>query len=178
MTEIDELERRIAAALDRIARGVEAIERPAPEPPAEPEAATADTVDPEAHAALATALEDERLANAQLEERVRALHDRQERQVADLRAQVTEGRESLAALEAELQQMRRAHETLREANAELTRALAEGAPSGTLIDAALAAELESLRAERAVETAETRAVLSALEPLLAEAAATQEGETA
>ncbi|MHA6344805.1 hypothetical protein [Roseivivax sp. CAU 1761] len=176
MSEIDELQHRIASALDRIAVGAEALERVRPAADPEPPA-----TDPEELAELRAALEDERLANRQLEERVRALKERQEGQLAELRAQIGAGREGLLHLDAELQRMRQANETLEAATQELSRALAEGAGDKAMIDRAMLAELESIRAARAADEAEARAVLGALTPLLADAAraeaADQNGET-
>ncbi|MDU8912681.1 hypothetical protein [Aestuariicoccus sp. MJ-SS9] len=180
MTQIDELERRITQALDRIAQGVEALDAgaaaPAPEAEATPEAGDSDEV-----VGLRAALEDEKLANAQLEERVRALHDRQDGQVAGLQEQLAAHRESMERLDGELQRLRKANEMLRVTNQEMRAALEENVGEPHLINKAMLAELESIRAARATEAAETRAILDALEPMLAEAAqepAENEGETA
>lgn len=181
MTEIDELERRIAAALDRIAKGVEGLERrpePAPEADdapvaedvAEPAAPSETAADPEEIARLTAALEDERLANQQLEERLQGLREKQERQVAGLQEQVAAAREAFGQLDAELQRLRQANTALESTVEDLTRALAENVGEPDLINKAMQAELESLRATRAADDAEARAVLGALTPLLAEAA--------
>lgn len=66
MSDISDLESRISAAMDRISRGLESMTAPAAE---------ADTSEQDA---LRTALEEEKLANSQLEERVRALNMRLE----------------------------------------------------------------------------------------------------
>lgn len=176
MTQIDELERRIAQALDRIAQGVEALDGPTAAPTAAPGGEDGEDAE-----ALREALEEERLANAQLEERVRALHDRQDGQVAGLQEQLGAQRESLERLDGELQRLRKANEMLRVTNQEMRAALEENVGEPHLINKAMLAELESIRAARATEAAETRAILDQLEPILAEAAgppASQEGETA
>ena len=75
MSQIDELQSRMTRALDRISKGVEtlsAMEPPAPEP--------LDDGSAEEIARLSAALEDEQMANAQLEARVKSLHDQIEAQ--------------------------------------------------------------------------------------------------
>ncbi|ETW14317.1 hypothetical protein ATO8_00370 [Roseivivax marinus] len=168
MTDIDALHSRIGTALERISRGVEALDRPqtAPEAAPEPEAPAADTGE---IARLTEALEEERLANAQLEERVRGIRDKQERQVAELREQVAASREALSQLDAELGRLRRANDQLRATNEELTGALAEQIGEPHLVNKAMLAELESIRAARAADLAENAALIAALEPLLTEA---------
>ncbi len=93
MSQIEELQRRIAAAMDRIGAGVETLSR-LPEPAA---------VDAEAEGVLDTdllaALEDEKLANAQLEERIKTLKARHEVEIAQ---RAGGGDEEIAALRAQL----------------------------------------------------------------------------
>lgn len=179
MADIDELETRISAAFARIGAGTEAIvsraEAIAGAPPPEP---PQPGIDPDEFAALQSQLEDERLANAQLEERVRALRTRQEAQVASLESRLEEEREAMARLDSELQRLRQAVELLREANEGLRRANESQVGEPHLINRSMLAELESLRAERAAEKAEVGGLLSVLEPLLAEAQDTTEEETA
>lgn len=177
MTQIDELQHRITAALDRISHGVEkiearaaeAVQAPAPEP----------QVDPEELTRLKEALEEEKLANAQLEERVRKLHDQHKRDLeaaeaaAQVKAAPAEPTVDVAALDLNMQRLQKANEMLRNTNEELRRALAENVGEPHLINKAMLAELEGLRAARAVETAETKAIVASLTPLL-EAAANSE----
>ncbi|MGY9047647.1 hypothetical protein P775_09155 [Puniceibacterium antarcticum] len=163
MTQIEELERRITAALDRIAQGVEAFDQaPVPEP-AVPEA------DPAELAALREALSEEQLANAQLEERLRVLRQKPDSPAPDLKAQLAAQSESMTTLDLDLQHLRRANDMLVSTIQELRAALEENVGEPNLINKAMLAELEALRAARAVDAAETRAVLDTLEPLLAEA---------
>lgn len=171
MSDIDEHQSRIVAALDRIRHGVERLDRPAPEP----------EIDPAEVAQLREALEDERLANAQLEERVRGIREKQERQVAELREQVAAGREALSQLDGELGRLRRANDGLRATHAELVAAVADNVGDPHLVNKAMLAELEAIRAARAADSAESRAILAALDPLLeaaAETAATEAGAAA
>ncbi len=179
MTQIEELERRITAALDRIAYGVEQLDAPAPmrpEPEPEPEILPPEA-DPEEVVSLREALADERLANAQLEERVRAIREKQDSGVKDLKAQMATQRESLSALDLDLQHLKRANDMLVSVNQELRTALEANLDDPDLINKAMLAELKSLRAARAVDAAETRAVLATLEPLLADAANTAAEES-
>lgn len=163
MAEIDELHQRITAALDRIGRGVSGLEPPAPEGSGDTAALTA-----ELEAARA-ALEDERTANAQLEERVRAIRARHEQGMQEMQGQADKASAAVAALDAELQQLRQVNAELRKNNAALREANAAGVGDAHLINKSLQSELDALHAERCAEAAEARAVLGALEPLLAAA---------
>lgn len=84
--------------------------------------------------------------------------------------------EVLQRLDTELQQLRLANEQLRTSNAALREANAEGLGDAGLINAAMAAEIEGLRAAQASDKAQVNAVLARLEPLLAEAPNLPEGE--
>lgn len=171
MADIVELERRITDALDRIGRGMEALEtRPVMDPPPQ--------VDPGEIEVLKLALADERIANAQLEERVKAIRDKQESQVLALQAQVEQSKEDLSAiqsaaakLDAELQELRAANDALRANNAALRAANQNGVGDPDLINAGMAAELDSLRVSRDVERSEVQTVLAALTPLIGNATA-------
>lgn len=124
---------------------------------------------------LREALEDEKLANAQLTERMRHLKEKMlsggAAAVAGIAAE-TAGPVSadvVAQMDIEVQRLRAANAALAESNAKLREANAMGVGDTQLINKALAAELESMRANRAVDAAETRALIEVLEPLLAEA---------
>ena len=151
MSDISGLESRIAAALDRIRKGVEAqSQSSAPD-----------------HA-LQADLEKERATNAELEARVRALKERQDAQVASLTDRVETQKIQMQALDTELQRLRAANAQLREMNTQLRQAVTEGlAPE--LVDAAVAAEIEALQAQRAADAAEVTAILAELKPLIEEA---------
>ena len=151
MTDITELERRITAALDRIGNGVDRM------------AGGAD-------AGLAEALEAERMANAQLEERVRAIKETQETTVATLEQEVASLRDALAATDADLQQVRSVNAELRASNAALRDANAEGLADASMVNTALQAELEAVKALQAGDRAEVDRVLATIEPMLEESA--------
>ncbi|MBN9886550.1 hypothetical protein [Salipiger abyssi] len=181
MTQIDELQSRITRALDRISQGVEGLSAasvPAPDAVPETPEEAADSGAAEAEiAALQLSLDEEKMANAQLEERVKMLHARLEEQAtpapapdAALQEQLAAQREGMAELDTELQRLRLSNDMLRRTNEEMRAALEANLGEPHLINKAMLAELEALRAARAAEEAEMRAVLGALEPVLAEAA--------
>lgn len=148
MSQINELQARITAALDRIAQGLEG----------RPEAAA----DPEEADTLREQLEEERLANAQLQERIKVLHTK-------LDAAEGAQAESLRKLDADLQALRKANQQLRDNNQALREAQAAGVAEPHLINKAMMAELEGLRAARGADRGEVEAVLAALGQVIAEA---------
>ncbi len=147
------------------------------EPAAAPEEAAVDNAELEA---LREELEDEKIANAQLQERLKVLTARQSEASpepsgdggndAELAQQIQAQRESMAQLDAELQRLRSSNAALEETVSALREANAQGVGEPHLINKAMLAELESLRATQAADAAETNAVLAAMEPLLADAA--------
>ncbi|GLS87781.1 hypothetical protein GCM10010873_27550 [Cypionkella aquatica] len=146
MQDITELERRITAALERIGRGVESLSAAVPMPSDNPTAML-----PESDfAALSEKLDEERMLNAQLQERLRAVHLKDEAEKAALTAQI-------AALTAELSEL---------------RDLAENSViEPEYINQSLQSELDALRAARASEAEELSEIIAALNPLIEEAAA-------
>jgi len=150
MSNIEELQGRITSAIDRIAQGVDKMGGNAARP------------DPE----MAQNLEDERTANAQLTARVRALKTRSDAEMAEMRAAVEEADARMGQLDVELQRVRRANQQLIEACETLRDANAEGVGDADLINKAMLAELEGLRATRATDVAEASAILAALGPLV------------
>ena len=156
MSDIEELQRRITAAIDQIAFGLDKLGAVASAGP-----------DPDTLAQL----EDERTANAQLQERVRGLRVKHDTEISTLRAQVEEGDARMAQLDIELQRVRRANAQLTDACAALRDANAEGVGEPHLINKAMLAELEALRAARAADVAEAAVILASLEPLVEAAAA-------
>lgn len=151
MSDIDELQRRITAALDQVAYGLDKLAATAPAGPDE---------------ATLTALEDERTANAQLQERVRALRKKSDSDLSALTTQLEEGTARAAQLDIELQRLRRANDQLTEACRALREANTEGVGEPDLVNKAMQAELEALRAARAADVAEASAILANLQPLV------------
>lgn len=130
-------------------------------------------VDPEEIAGLKKELEDERLANAQLESRVSSIRERQDKiverhrdTVQSLRKQVNEQFKALSDLDIELQRLRSANALLRQSNAALRKASEEGVPDAHLINDVMRAELESLRSERMADRAEVAALMDSLSPMV------------
>lgn len=161
MSDITELERRIAAALDRIGAGVENWA------PGGDQAALADLADAEAEITeLEAALVAERTANEQLENRVRAIHERQESHVARLEREVAQLRQELLALGEQSESLRRLNTRLRENNDALRAANAAGLADPGLIDAGMAGALDALRATRDSDRAELDAILASLAPMV------------
>ncbi|MFT4917080.1 MAG: chromosome segregation ATPase [Yoonia sp.] len=154
MSNVTELEQRISVAMDRIEKGLGDMAEQAP------------AVD---GAALEVQLEDERSANAQLEERVKALKERQDTKISELEARVSFQRDQMAALDTELQRLRASSADMREVNAQLRIAATDGVAEPELINRAMMAEVEALSAQRASESAEVDAILKELKPLIEEA---------
>lgn len=156
MDDFAELESRITAALDRIGQGLEALARPAPPP-------EMDTTEIDR---LNAALEDERTANAQLEERVRAIREKQDRTVEVLSDEVDRLRGLLAGEESGLARLRKVNAELRSNNDALRNAIAEQVAEPHLVNKSMMAELEALRATQAADRAELDAILGEIRPLV------------
>ena len=157
MQEIVELERRITAALERIGRGVDRLAQGA-----RPASATGSPVE----AALRAQLEDEKALNAQLQEKLRAAKEREPK--GDLQEKIDRLTRQLDVQGLELQRMRRTAAALRDQLSALRAAQAAGASEPHLINKAMAAELDALRAERLTEVAEIDEILAALDPHISE----------
>ncbi len=153
MDDISEYERRITAALDRAAQALDKL-------------SAGEGGDSQA---LKDELEAERVANQQLEERVRAIKETQEQTVKNLEASVSDLKKALAARDAEMQRLKGVNEELRKSNGALREANAEGVGDAELVNSAMVTEIESLRAARAAERAEIEEILATLEPVLKEA---------
>lgn len=165
MSQIEELQSRITAAMGRIGTGLETL-------------ATASAASAEPDPEVLAQLEDEKLANAQLEERLRSIKRRHADELTALQASLEQQGEAMARLDMDVQRLRQANEQLRDSNSALRNANEEGVGEPHLINKAMLAELEALRATRATDAAEAGAVLSKLEPLLAAAQAQPDEEEA
>lgn len=158
MSDIADLERRVTSALERIGAGLDALPMAAPQ------------FDPGEVEALKEALESERTANAQLEERVLAIKEKQDTSVAALEARVASLSAQAAQQEADLARLKQVNAQLRDSNAALRDANAEGVGDAHLINKAMLAELEGLRASRAADLGELEAIMGELKPLIEEEA--------
>ncbi len=155
MSDIAELEGRITAALDRIGQGLDGL---APKQ----DAAVGEEVQQ-----LRVALEEERVVNAQLEERVRAIREKQESTVTRLTEEVDRLRGLLEEGEAGGERLRKVNGELRRNNAALRDAVTQGLAEPHLVNKSMMAELEALRATQAADRTELDAVLAELAPLVA-----------
>ncbi|MDA5093940.1 hypothetical protein O2N63_07550 [Aliiroseovarius sp. KMU-50] len=156
MSDISELETRITTALERISAGVDALAPTKAEQSGEV-------------AQLTAALEDERTANAQLEERVKAIKEKQDSTVQTLSEEVERLTKLLADEERALAKLRQVNANLRTNNDALREAVSQGAAEPHLINKSMMAELEGLRATQSADRNELDAVLGELNSLIAQA---------
>ena len=171
MQDITALEQRITAALERIGKGVDRLAarpRPSPPQPQPPSAAGSTVPASEIEASLRTQLEEEKALTSKLQHRLRIMKERETK--GDLQDKVDWLTQQLDVKGLELQRMRRQVATLREQLTALREAQSAGVTEPQLINKAMAAELETLKATRLSEIAELDDILSALEPHLPEAA--------
>lgn len=155
MSNIEELERRITAALDQIGQGLDGLQ------------AETGPIDTSEIDGLRSDLADERAANAQLEERLKAIHKTTDAKLEALEKSSEDTKASLSNLDSELQRLRTVNTQLRENNHALREANEAGVGEPHLINKAMLAELDALRAARNVDAAEAKAIMSAMAPLLA-----------
>jgi len=178
MSDIELLQSRILAAMDRIGQSVEAIATaPAKVDESALEAMTAerdaahsdlDAIRAELDGVKAE-LEEEKVVSAQFEERIKKLKTGHAAELEEARsAAVPAGvdLDKIADIDIELQRLRKANEQLRSSNAALREANEAGVGEPHLINSAMLAELEGLRAARAADVAEATAIMDQLVPLL------------
>ena len=158
MDSIADLEQRIMAALARIDAGVE--RRLAGAPPSGPSPVIMAELD-----RLREELDEERMANAQLTERLKVQRERAERAAVDLRAEAV--RLTVQVDEQALAMQRLVTATIR-MREDLRRLRSERGQSvdPALIDKAMAADLDAGEALRAAETAELADLVAALTPIV------------
>ena len=156
MATIPELEQRITAAFARIVAGVEALSSVTPAPVAE----TPDDSD------LQAELDEERMAHAQLTERVKVLTEQGSSRQKALGSEVDRLTRQTDAQGLDLQRLRSSVTQLREDLRRLREAAEQGMADPGLINRAMQAELEALRATRAAEASEMSDILAALAPIV------------
>lgn len=154
MTDISELEGRITAALDRIGQGLDAL---GPKP---------DESHNKQIVALNASLDDEQTANAQLRERVKAIKQKRDSEVSELRAEIARLFAQVETGDAGIARMRKVSHELRMNNTALREAVAEGVTEPHLINKSMMAELEAVRAAHAADRAELDAILTELAPMV------------
>lgn len=158
MSGIEELRDRIEQAFAVIEAGLAQMQPVQDEP-----------IDPAEVTALRAEIADERVVQAQLEERIRALKEKHDRRVAELEAAMVAERARFAALDHDLQGLRQSNADLRDVAGQLRAALAEEVAEPELVNRAMLAEIEALRATRAADLAEIEAVYDSLRPHIGEA---------
>lgn len=151
MSDINEFEQRISAALERIGKGFDRL--------------SAGTGGSDQSEALQAALAAEKSANAQLEERVRAIREKQDGHLAQLETRLAKLSARAEAAEQEIDRLRAVNAELRANNAALRQANAGGLGSVGLINEGMLAELEALKALRDSDRAELDQILAELAPL-------------
>lgn len=173
MQEITELERRISAALDRIGKGLERLPLGGGgglAAAAAPVASASEAVAAPAEiAALKAQLEEERARSAQLQDRLRSVKDKDLVLHSQLQEKVEKMTRQLDVQGLELQRMRKTAITLREQLRVLREAQASGLAEPQLLNKAMLAELDALRATRLTEMAELDEIAAALDEHLTEA---------
>lgn len=166
MNDIQNFEQRINAALERIRRAAETLGEGAMG-----KVSSDAAIDPGDVEALRLALDNERSANAQLEERVRAIRERQENQVTQLELRLAKLSARADSADQELARLRGVNAQLRENNAALRAANAAGLGDAGLINSGVETELEAIRALRDGDRAELDAIISELTSLALEESA-------
>lgn len=151
--EIAALEQRISAAFDRINGALGGL----------------GNGDDTELAELTSALEDERKRNAQLEERLKVLNERQEGAMQELEERVIGFGKRSADQQRELASLREVCDKLRENNSMLREANVSGLADAGLVNGGLQAEIDMLRAQQAADRAELDAILEELRPAIATA---------
>ena len=153
MSNIEELERRINVAFDRIGQAVDGFVSP-----------TTGAGTGELQDALLT----EQTANAQLTERLRVVKAREASQAAEAAEKVDRLNRALDAQGLELQRMKKTAIQLRESLAALRETQTEAVADPHLVNRAMLTELEALRATRLTEMAQMEEILAELHPLIGE----------
>lgn len=155
MSDIAELERRITSALERIGGAINQI--PTGPQPAE-NSAEIET--------LKEALDAEKTANSQLEERLAQLKERQVEDLSQLEERVRSLGARAAEQERELNQLMQVNARLRDSNQKLRKANEKGLADAHLINQSMQSELESLRQVNISQRSELDALIAELKPVV------------
>jgi chromosome segregation ATPase len=175
MPQIDVTERRITTALDRIRKSIE--REPVPQMAnavaheLESKVSQLQSNLQEANAELA----EEQSTNAQLEQRVRRLRERQQGFLTKLEADIGKQQSAMRKLDEDLQKLRLANEQLRQSNHALRTANETGVADAELINKAMMEEIVSLHAARSADQAEAQVVITSLNVLLQKTASNGAG---
>jgi hypothetical protein len=157
MQDLADVEQRLAAALDRIDAGMKMLP-----------ASSALAVAAKGGEDLQMALDEERMLSAQLNERLRAIKDKENLTHAQLSARLNQMSIQLDTQGAELKRMRITNAQLNEILRILRESAAQGLSDPHLVNRAMLAELDALRATRLTEVAQMDELLAELSPLIEE----------
>lgn len=165
MSQIEELQGRIASALDRISQRLEVQ--------------ATSQADAQEMEELQQSLAEERSAVQQLEERNKALNDKiaaLEMQITGLKAEVEAAASAtppsiqlpdmMGQVGSTIAQLREANESLQGSNERLREAHSANVSEPHLINSGMMAELEGLKAMREMDKAELTSILETLEAVL------------
>jgi len=172
MTEIDDHERRLAAALARIGAAAERLAEPPPDAQSRAEAEPDSAAEVES-ARLARLLDAAQAQNDDLTARLDLARERQAATVDTLEQRIASQTRQIDAQGIEVQRLRMVNVQLREALRSLREALTAGAADAGQINRAMQAEIEAMRTARQIEASELDTLLAALEPHLAAAEAAE-----
>jgi len=154
VSDIAELERRITTALERIGTGVDAMGAAGAAPDIN------ETQD------MRDALEAEKLANAQLEERVNAIKKKQKTIIKEMEARIEALTAEVSKKEADAKKLLNVNAQLRESNDALRESNESGVGDAHLINKAMQTDLEALKATRKADLAELETIMAEIKPLI------------
>lgn len=176
MTDIADLENRLSAAMDRIATGLSNVSSGSGGGNADQSAEIA---------ALKAALEEERTANAQLQERIRvltlaaearstgdsqgaaaAISDMHHQEIEAIRDAAAEERAAWEGLNQRLVRLRRSNKLMRSNTLALRQAASDMVVDPELINNSLQVELDATKAAHELERAEADVIIKTLMPLV------------
>jgi uncharacterized protein (DUF885 family) len=161
MVQIQDLEQRIAAAFARISAGVEVMAGENSVARVSAGASVSTNVP-----TLQALLDEERVANARLNERLGDLRQQATQSELALQEQVVTLTRHLDAQGLDVQRLSGTVAQLREDLRRLREAAVQGVVDPGLINRAMMAELDALRIARAAETTEMTDILHSLSPIL------------
>jgi hypothetical protein len=157
MNNLLELEQRLSTALDRISSSIESVS-----------VHHLATEDLSTNNALQMQLDEERMLSAQLNERLRAVKEKDAQSQVQFEDKIAEMALMLDTQGAELKRMRSTNAQLHEVLRILREAAEHGLPDPHLVNRAMQAELDALRATRLTEVAQMDEILAELAPLIEE----------
>ena len=152
----DDLKNRLSEALDRVATAVAKLPDPGALAAQDEELET-----------LRAKLAQERGRNEELVARVQALKDRQESQVAQMEKDLKAAEAQDAEKSSVMQELKSRVDELRDQVARLTEANRAMVGDAELVNTAMMAELDAMRASRRADAAEIDDILTDLQPHLA-----------